>query len=103
MWKSPKHSEVASVILLSPGLDYRGIHTDIWMDNIKPNQAILLVASDEDVYSFTSVKTLFDRSSNLPRREVKLLTQAGHGTTMLEKNPEFINELVAWLKKVDSQ
>ena len=98
-----KHSEVASVILLSPGLDYRGIHTDIWMDNIKPNQAILLVASDEDVYSFTSVKTLFDRSSNLPRREVKLLTQAGHGTTMLEKNPEFINELVAWLKKVDSQ
>ncbi len=98
-----KHSEIASVILLSPGLDYRGIHTDIWIDDIKSNQAILLVASDDDIYSFTTVKTLFDRSSNLPLREVKLLTHAGHGTTMLEKNPQFIDEIVAWLKKVDSQ
>ena len=61
------------------------------------------MASDEDVYSFATVKTLFNHSSNLPQREVKLLTQAGHGTTMLEKNPEFINEIVAWLKKVDPQ
>jgi len=98
-----KHSEVASVVLLSPGLDYCGIHTDIWMDNIKPNQAILLVASDDDVYSFTTVKTLFDRSSNLPMREVKLLTEAGHGTVILQKNPGFIDEIVVWLKKVDSR
>lgn len=98
-----KHSEIVSVMLLSPGLNYHGIHTDIWMDNIKPHQAILLVASDDDIYSFTTVKTLFDHSSGLPRREVKLLIHAGHGTTMLEKSPEFINELVIWLKKVDSQ
>lgn len=98
-----KHPEIASAMLLSPGIDYRGIHTDIWMDNIKPNQAILLVASDDDIYSFTTVKTLFDRSSNLPMRDVKLLTGAGHGTTMLEKNPGFIDELVIWLKKIDTQ
>lgn len=97
------HSEVASVVLLSPGIDYHGIHTDIWINNIKQHQAILLVASDDDAYSFTTVKALFDRSSNFPRREVKLLTQAGHGTTMLERNPGFIDELIMWLKKVDSQ
>ena len=96
-----KHPEITSVMILSPGLDYHGIHSDIWIGNLRPAQAVLLVASDDDVYSFATVKTLFDHSSNLPRREVKLLTQAGHGTTMLEKNPEFINELVVWLKKAD--
>ncbi len=96
------HQEIASVMLLSPGLDYQGIHTDIWIDNIKPNQAVLLMASDDDVYSFTSVKTLFDRSLNLPKREVKLLSEAGHGTNVFQKNPGFIDELVTWLKKVDS-
>jgi len=98
-----QHPEVESVILLSPGLDYHGIHGDIWIDNLKQTQAVLLAASDDDIYAFTSVKALYDRSSNLPKREVKLLTEAGHGTRMFEKYPSFIDEIVEWLKKVDSQ
>ena len=97
-----QHSEVASVTLLSPGLDYHGIHADIWIGNLKSNQAILLAASDDDIYSLTSVKTLFDRSSDLPARELKLLSEAGHGTNIFKKNSGFVDELVAWLKKVDS-
>jgi len=98
-----QHPEVESVILLSPGLDYHGIHGDIWIDNLKPAQALLLAASDNDVYSFASVKALYDQSSNLPKREVKLLTEAGHGTSMFDKYPSFIDEVVEWLKKVDSE
>ena len=97
-----QHPGVASVMLLSPGLDYHGIHADIWIENLKPHQAILLMASDDDIYSFTSVKTLFDCSSNLPKREVKLLSEAGHGTNVFKKNSGFIDELVVWLKKADS-
>ena len=98
-----EHPEVCSVMLLSPGLDYHGIHTDIWIENLKPDQAVLLAASDDDIYSFASVKTLFDRSASLPKREVKLLSEAGHGTNVFQKNSGFIDELAAWLKKVDSQ
>lgn len=98
-----KHEEVRSVILLSPGLDYHGIHTDIWMDDLKPDQAVLLMASEDDVYSFTSVKALYERSSNLKTRELKLLTDAGHGTRMFEKNPEMMDEIANWLKRVDAQ
>ena len=103
LWYAAEHGEIASVMLLSPGLDYHGIHTDIWIENIKPEQAVLLAASDDDIYSFASVKTLFDRSTDLPKREVKLLSEAGHGTNMFQKNSGFIDELAAWLKKVDSQ
>lgn len=98
-----EHKEVVAVVLLSPGLDYHGIHADIWMNNLKPDQAVLLIASDDDVYSFTSVKALYERSSNLKTREVKLLTDAGHGTRMFDKNPEMVDEIVNWLKKVDLQ
>ena len=97
-----QHEEIASVMLLSPGLDYHGIHADIWIENLKPGQAVLLAASDDDIYSFTSVKKLFDQSANLPKREVKLLSEAGHGTNVFKKNAGFIDELVAWLKKTDS-
>lgn len=97
-----EHKEVVAVVLLSPGLDYHGIHADIWMNNLKPDQAVLLIASDDDVYSFTSVKALYDRSSSLKMREVKLLTNAGHGTAMFDTNPEMMDEIVNWLKKVDS-
>ena len=31
-----QHQEIASAMLLSPGLDYHGIHTDIWIENLKP-------------------------------------------------------------------
>ena len=96
-----QHSEIASVMLLSPGLDYHGVHADIWIENLKSNQAVLLVASDDDIYSFTSVKRLFDCSSYLPLREVKLLSEAGHGTNVFQKNSGFIDELVVWLKKID--
>ncbi len=98
-----QHPEVESVMLLSPGLDYHGIHGDIYIDKLKSTQAVLLAASDNDVYSFTSVKALYDRSSHLPKRELKLLTDAGHGTNMFEKYPPFIDEVVEWLKKVDSE
>ena len=97
-----QHQEIASIMLLSPGLDYHGIHADIWIENLKPEQAVLLAASDDDIYSFTSVKKLFDQSVNLPKRELKLLSEAGHGTNVFKKNSGFIDELVAWLKKADS-
>ena len=101
---SAQHQEeVISLMLLSPGLDYHGIHADIWVDNLKPYQALLLAASDDDIYSFTSVKSLFEHASNLLRHDVKLLSEAGHGTTMFQKNAGFIDELIAWLERVDHQ
>ncbi len=97
------HAETVSIVLLSPGLDYHGIHADIWVDNMKPHQALLLIASDDDTYSFASTKALFDRASNLPLREVKLLTHAGHGTAMFEAYPALGDELAAWFEKSDGQ
>lgn len=97
------HKEVAAIVLLSPGSDYHGIHADIWMNNLKPDQAALLIASDDDVYSFTSVKALYEQASHLTVREVKLFTDAGHGTAMFDKNPEMIDQIADWLKKIDIQ
>ncbi len=40
---------------------------------------------------------------NAPRELLTGFTNAGHGTTMLERNPEFMDELAQWLTRFDSR
>ena len=67
---------VDKVVLLSPGLTYKGIKL-----SMKDNTA-LIIASTEDTYSFQSVKEL---EKNSPTSEFLYLTNKGHGTNMLDK------------------
>lgn len=66
---------VATVVALSPGLDYRGVLPPAVLE-----QPVLLVASAEDAYSYDSVQTL---KKTYPHAQAKLYNGAGHGTAML--------------------
>ena len=86
--------EIKTVILLSPGLDYRGVTTD---DAIAAygNRPVLIVASQEDSYAADSSQTLAD----LAEGEAKLIMYngAGHGTNMFGSQPDLASELLDWL------
>lgn len=92
-----EHPEIKSVILLSPGLNYRGIETEPLVKKLKNNQAIFIVASEEDNYSADSSRRLFEITP--AKKELKILKDAGHGTTMLEKEKSLTKELINWIKK----
>lgn len=94
------HPEAKSAILLSPGLDYRGIKTEAPLGKIASQQAVYLVASEEDSYSFDSINTLARQFSFDGQHVLKIFQNSGHGTVMLEKNPEFMDELTGWLQKL---
>ncbi|MGV8169668.1 MAG: alpha/beta hydrolase [Candidatus Nanoarchaeia archaeon] len=64
-------------VLLSPGLNYRGIKL-----TLKDNSA-LAVVSDEDSYSCDSVRELEKIS---PKSKFIYLHNKGHGTNMLDEN-----------------
>lgn len=91
------HPNARSVVLLSPGLDYRGVKTEDAISGLRSAQAVYLVASEEDTYSRDTVNRLAGKISLDERHKLKIFTNAGHGTTMLEKNPEFMGEIIAWL------
>jgi alpha-beta hydrolase superfamily lysophospholipase len=87
---------VATLALLSPSLDYRGLRVEpsIRKYGARP---LLLVASDDDGYASRTVRELQKPAAGI--REVMLLSRAGHGTAMLAGDPDLARRLVEWLRR----
>ena len=91
--------DVQKAILLSPGLNYVGIETIPLAEKISNEKSIYIVASKDDGRSLGSAdqqgQQIFDALQS--KKEIKIFETGGHGTTILENHPEFMNELIEWL------
>ncbi len=87
---------VRSMVLLSAGLDYRGLRTEAAMTKFG-KRAALLVASDEDSYAVNSARKLAQQQGGT--RELRLLSGAGHGTVMLGRQADLPAALVDWFRR----
>jgi alpha-beta hydrolase superfamily lysophospholipase len=86
-------ADVKGVVLLSPGLDYHGVETEPAMKEYAGRPA-LVAASSEDRYSAESCETLADLGGDAA--ELKIFDGAGHGTDMLDAEPDFEAEVAGW-------
>ncbi len=93
-----RDKNVSSVILLSPGIDYRGVTTinTIVQYGARP---LFLVASREDEYGAYSAKRLAELASPGASVTLTLLDGAGHGTEMLARQPDLVRQMRDWLAK----
>ena len=98
LWYASEHQEIRGIILLSPGLDYRAIKTEAYARALRPGQAVYYVASRDDTYSADTVDTLSLQTPSGAKKDVKIFERAGHGTTVFEREPGFMDELAEWLK-----
>ena len=91
-----KDKSIKTVILLSPGLDYRGIKTENSMSEFD-ERPIFLIAADGDAYSAETVKKL----DMLAFGEKKLLIYEGseHGVPMFDENKDLKELIINWLKE----
>ena len=87
---------IASLALLSPALDYRGLRIEAAARKYG-SRPLLLVSSDEDGYAGRSVSELQKGAANA--REALRLSQAGHGTAMLGRDPGLVTTLVEWFRR----
>lgn len=88
------HRDVPAVVALSPGLDFRGVLTEDAAAAMPRSQKLLLAASEEDGYSFASIRALARAKADAETQE---LGGAGHGTAMLERAPGFFAYVVEWI------
>ena len=86
---------VASLALLSPSLDYRGLRIEAAVRKYG-NRPVLLVSSDDDPYARRSALDLEKTGSG---RELLSLAGAGHGTNMLSRSDELPQALVDWFRR----
>lgn len=87
---------VASLALLSPSLDYRGLRIEAALRKYGARPA-LLVSSDDDPYATRTVHDL--RTAGGGTREMLFLNQAGHGTVMLGRNSDLVRTVVDWFRR----
>lgn len=87
---------VASLALVSPALDYRGVRIDSLMPSYGSRPA-LLVASVHDPYAARSVRALAQDASGA--REVRWSNIAAHGTNLLSRDPELATAVVDWFQR----
>lgn len=85
-----------SIVLLSPGLDYRGVTTEdaIVQYGARP---LLIVASNEDTYAADSSRKLDSMAQG--KHELQMFDGAAHGTDMLESSIGLTNLLLSWLQE----
>ncbi|MBI4132497.1 MAG: alpha/beta fold hydrolase [Candidatus Sungbacteria bacterium] len=91
------HAEAQAAFLLSPGLDYRGVKTYDAAKALQAGQAVYYAASRDDAYSADTIQQLFDVTPDGVKKEMKLFEAAGHGTTMFDREPSFMEAIVSWL------
>jgi dienelactone hydrolase len=87
---------IKSLALLSPGLDYKSLRTASAMQKLGATPA-LFVAASNDPYALRSMRELSMFGPGL--RETRTLDSAGHGTTMLSRDPDLAGALVDWFQR----
>ena len=88
------HENIGTVVLLSPGLNYKEIKTEQAVEEFG-ERAILLVAGSNDPGAAESAETLHDIA--LGNKQIVIYNQAGHGTEILSQ-PEFAHLIIEWLR-----
>ncbi|RMG75641.1 MAG: alpha/beta fold hydrolase [Chloroflexi bacterium] len=86
--------KVQAVVLLSPGLDYRGVTT---LDALARygSRPLFIAASEEDGYAAESSMALAEQAGE--NGQLQMLAGAGHGTNMLTAEPELETAVMTWL------
>ena len=85
---------VKSIVLMSPGLDYRGVQTE--QSSKKYGGNVLVIASREDSYAADSSQALY---GNIPgKKQIKIYQELGHGTVMLSSE-EVQSMVFDWLRE----
>lgn len=98
-----EHSEAKAALLLSPGLNYRGIKTDELIKKVYHTKAIFLTAAKDDDYSYETVQGLYEILPEGVTRELKLFDSGGHGTKLFETHPELMDTIIKWLKELEAK
>ena len=99
-----EHKEIKATVLLSAGLNYRGVETEPSAKRVLPEQSVFLSGAKEDVRSSgascaDAAQTLFNL---LPSKNKKIAVFEGkeHGTDMFAAHHELMEEIVNWLRGI---
>jgi alpha-beta hydrolase superfamily lysophospholipase len=85
--------DIKSVVLLSPGINYKGI--DISNEIINFDRPVLIAVSTEDTYPYDSSNIIYAKAKG--EKSLIVEENLGHGTDMLPKSEELQNNIIGFI------
>ncbi len=95
-----QHPALPAAVLLSPGIDYRGVAAKESVVAIGRGRGLFIVSSQDDGYNAQEVMELWGLIPDGVIKQKELYAHAGHGTAMLEKEPSLIPEIIQFIKNI---
>ena len=89
-------ASVRSIALISPSIEYRGVHIDASL-RLYGARPALLIASLHDPYAARSVRELAQDAPG--PRELRWSNVPAHGTSLLSGDPDLVQSLVEWFQR----
>lgn len=86
-----EHSELKAAILLSAGLNYRGIKTEPMVKNLQAGQKVFFVSAKDDGDNAEENQKFYGLTPAIVIKKIKIYETGGHGTDILKNQPELIN------------
>mgnify|MGYP001584705412 CR=1 FL=1 len=95
-----EHAEFKTAVLLSAGLNYRGVKTEPLVKNLKIGQKVFFISSRDDDDNSQENSELYQLLPDEVKKdsEIKIYDSGGHGTDMLENQPDLIGLIVEFIK-----
>lgn len=92
------NQDYKTAILLSPGLDYRGIKSELLAATLSDGQRVFIVSSRDDDGNAEESRAIFSIIKNGIEKRLEIFENGGHGTDLLDNHPnlsEMIIEFIA--------
>jgi dienelactone hydrolase len=90
-----ENNKIKAAVLVSPGLDYRGILIEPFVDE-KISDKIILVATVGDSYSYRTTQIIGKKSEKI---KMQIYPGESHGTDILREHQQATEEIINWLKE----
>ena len=103
-YQGADHSEIKATVLLSAGLNYRGVETESPAKRILPEQSVFLSGAKEDVRSSgascaDAANVLYDLLSS-KNKKIAVFEGKEHGTDLFIAHPEMMDNIIKWLREI---
>lgn len=94
-----QNEKINIAVLLSPGLNYRGVTTKDLVTKLDKNKRVLFVGSEDDNYSKEYIDELYGLIPEGAIKQKQIYKDAGHGTTMLERKADCAETIINFITK----
>lgn len=99
LWYAGDHPDIKQIVLLSPGLNYRGIFTEPFVKKLQNDQRTFFISSRDDGDNVQMNEILYGLIPARADKKLLVYQKAGHGTDMFGKEqPDLETEILSWLK-----